>query len=210
MATETNRMTRTAAVQQRNDSSDVNALLARSAEGDTAADTALRAVVDERPGLWDQFGDLTFQAEGAWVHRNAGKSSVVQDAIWRKVKAMRAELRGATSTPLERLLIDRIIICWLQMAHADALYGQNLGQLTIRQAEHQQRRVDSAHRRYLGAIKALAQVRRLLVPTLIQVNVAEQQIVAGQIGGPSPNALAAGTAEPSDDARCNEVGPVER
>ena len=38
-------------------------------------------------------------------------------------------------------------------------------------------RRDRGHRRYLSAIKALAQVRLLLLPT-VQVNMAENQVVA--------------------------------
>ena len=43
--------------------------------------------------------------------------------------------------------------------------------------EHLEERRDRAHRRYLSAIKALVQVRRLLVP-MVQVKMAEQQVVA--------------------------------
>jgi hypothetical protein len=45
--------------------------------------------------------------------------------------------------------------------------------------EHLEERRDRAHRRFLSAIKALAQVRRLLVP-MVQMNVAENQVVANQ------------------------------
>ena len=45
--------------------------------------------------------------------------------------------------------------------------------------EHYQKRQDRAHRRFLSSVKALAQVRRLLGPS-VQVNIAEQQVnVAG-------------------------------
>jgi hypothetical protein len=43
-------------------------------------------------------------------------------------------------------------------------------------SEYHQRRQDRAQRRYLEAIRTLAQVRRLLAPT-VQLNIAEQQIV---------------------------------
>jgi hypothetical protein len=40
---------------------------------------------------------------------------------------------------------------------------------------HDQKRIDIAHRRYLSAIKAFAQVRHLKLPAA-QVNIGEKQI----------------------------------
>ena len=75
----------------------------------------------------------------------------------------------------ERLLVDRVVACWLQVHYADAVYAQGMKDLTFNQGDYYQRRQDRAHRRYLSAIRSLAQVRRLLSPS-IQVNIAEQQI----------------------------------
>jgi hypothetical protein len=47
--------------------------------------------------------------------------------------------------------------------------------LTIRQAEFQQRRIDAAHRRFLSAVAALARVRKLALPSL-QVNIGTNQV----------------------------------
>jgi hypothetical protein len=45
---------------------------------------------------------------------------------------------------------------------------------------------DRAHRRYLQAVKALAQVRKLLGASVTQVNIAENQVnVAGRLRAPS-------------------------
>ena len=63
------------------------------------------------------------------------------------------------------------------LAHADTLYATNVNKAGQRAIEHLEERSDRAHRRYLSAIKALAQVRRLLVP-MVQVKVAERQVVA--------------------------------
>jgi hypothetical protein len=43
--------------------------------------------------------------------------------------------------------------------------------VTLQQGEYFQRRQDRAHRRYLSAIRSLAAVRRLQVPTAVQVNI---------------------------------------
>jgi hypothetical protein len=63
---------------------------------------------------------------------------------------------------------------------AEGTYHQALEQAISEAAErmHQQR-IERAQRRYLAAIKTLAQVRRMDLPTL-QVNIGEKQVnVAG-------------------------------
>ena len=76
--------------------------------------------------------------------------------------------------------MGRIVACWLQVAYADHLaagFEQEGGRIV--QGEYWQRMQDRAHRRYLAAIRSLAQVRRLLTPAM-QVNIAEQQVnIAG-------------------------------
>jgi hypothetical protein len=66
-------------------------------------------------------------------------------------------------------------VCWLQVQYADTLVAQSQGKISLKQGDYQQRRQDRAARRYLAAIKALAQVRRLLGP-VVQVNIAERQV----------------------------------
>jgi hypothetical protein len=52
---------------------------------------------------------------------------------------------------------------------AEALYTQNMQALSLWQAEYYEQRLSKAQARYLAAIRTLAQVRRLGVPT-VQVN----------------------------------------
>lgn len=48
------------------------------------------------------------------------------------------------------------------------------------QAELHQRKIDAAHRRFLSAVRTLAQIRKLALPNL-QVNIGQNQVnVAGQ------------------------------
>ncbi len=138
-------------------------------------DSAVRALFHTDPGLWREIGDLAAQAEKALVKVMAGENLVVQESLGRAMESMRSELAGPNPTPLERLLVDRVVACWLQVHYADAIYAQGMKDLTLNQGDYYQRRQDRAHRRYLSAIRSLAQVRRLLSPS-IQVNIAEQQI----------------------------------
>src|SRR5205823_2992827 len=125
-------------------------------------------------------GDMAGFARDAWTDLTAGENQVVNEALRRKVEQLRQELLGDSPTPLEKLLVERVTVCWLQVYYLDAIYArqtkQNGGMSWVADLGHQ-RRQDRAHRRYLTSLRTLAQVKRLLVPS-IQVNIAEQQIVS--------------------------------
>ena len=150
-------------------------LLKRANEGEGPALVELRELCEGHPELWAGIGNLAAQAQASLIQAIAGKNEVVAEAISRRAAELRRELAGAEPTPLERLLVSRIAACWLQLHYAEMRYTQNLGKLTMEQGEYHQRTIDRAQKRYLTAIKALAQVRRLLTPT-VQVNIADQQV----------------------------------
>jgi hypothetical protein len=113
----------------------------------------------------------------AVIQQAAGKNLMVQESLARKCKALTQELAGPTPSPLERLLVERIVLCWLHLHCAETTYVM-LKELSIRQAEFHQARISKAQARYLAAIRTLAQVRRLGVPA-VQVNIGQQQVIAG-------------------------------
>jgi len=153
-----------------------NVLLKRANEGEGAALVELRELCEGHPELWAGLGNLAEHAQAALIGAIAGPNEVIAEAVGRKAAALRWELAGPDAPPVVRLLVARIVACWLQLHYAEARYAQGLGQLTMTQGEYHQRTIERAQRRYLAAIKALAQVRRLLVPS-VQVNIAE---VGGQ------------------------------
>jgi hypothetical protein len=70
---------------------------------------------------------------------------------------MRAELGEAAASPLEKLLVRRLVLCWLVAHHAEldraALLQRNASEVARAAVE---KRVDRAHHRLLSASKALA------------------------------------------------------
>ncbi len=54
-------------------------------------------------------------------------------------------------------------------------YAQGQDEMSIKQGDFRQRRIDATNRRFLAAVKALALVRKLAVPVL-QVNLAQKQV----------------------------------
>lgn len=148
----------------------------RAQNGDATALPALRALFDAEPDAVEVV-DMARQVELSLIKAAAGPQNLlIREALPRKLAAMRAELGGQGPTPLERLLVERVVLCWLQLHYFEAAYTQNMGSLTLAQGHYHQRRIDRAHRRYLSAIKALATVRRLLRPVVAQINIADRQV----------------------------------
>lgn len=116
--------------------------------------------------------------EGVLVKRISG-DPMNAACIEAHAASMRLELAGPSPSPLEHLLVERIVVSWLlanQLDLADACAGGR----SLAVAEYDAKRADRAHRRFLGAVKALAEVRRLAAPTL-QVNIAERQFNVGAV-----------------------------
>jgi hypothetical protein len=158
------------------------ALLERSGRGDLKARDEQEAIFVARPEIRRavaEAGDLAQRAEERWMKVLAGDDVVEKELYRIKIEALRNELAGPNPSPLERLLVDRIIVCWIQVHHADLIAAQNAASGNLRWGTYVQRRQDRAQRRYLSAMKALANVRRLLVPS-VQVNIAEQQVNVAQ------------------------------
>jgi hypothetical protein len=134
------------------------------------------------PALVDGLGgDLAREAERSFIRAIAGDNLMSKEAVTRKLDLLRTELAGANPTPVERLLVERVVACWLQVQDADIRYARAKN-LPMEWGDHYQRRMDRAHQRYVSALKALASVRRLAVPVL-QVNIARKQV---NVADPTP------------------------
>lgn len=152
-------------------------MLDRAQRGDETALPAVREWL-KNPAFLDACGDLARHAEDTLVRKYAGTDLAVREGLFRKLASLRAELEGPSPSPLERLLAQRIVACWLHL-HLLELTCASRDGMGMELANHYQRCIDRAHKRYLAAIKTLAQVRKLAVPVL-QVNIARKQVnVAG-------------------------------
>jgi len=153
----------------------------RADRGEQSALAVIGQVFDLIPSVWDAYGDLAAAAEDALVELWAPDSALTREGLRRKLTAMRTELAGPGASPLERLLAERAVACWLQSYHADFAYARALKELPPKETEPYQRRQDRAARQYLKALRSLAEVRRLIVP-MLQVNIAKRQVnIAGHV-----------------------------
>ena len=145
-------------------------------QGDQEVLPALRTLLDTQPALWTEVGTLTTEVEQAWLQLLTGDDLVTREVLHRQLEAWKAELAGPQPTPLERLLSERIALCWLQVQQAELWAVRHVTQPDA----WSEQRLDRAQARFLAAVKALAQVRKLLQPrTTVQVNIAQQQVNVG-------------------------------
>ena len=149
----------------------VQQVLRRAMQGDQSVLPELGKVLDAHPSIWQRVGDLAAHAQEAWVDLAAGKDLLLKQALERKAAGMRGELTGPDAPPLEKLLADRVVTCWLQLNYADAMYAQAKGTTLLQDAACQKRQ-NAAQTRHVQAVKALAQLRKLLRPAVSPVDLA--------------------------------------
>jgi hypothetical protein len=144
-------------------------IVSRAECGDATVLPVLRELLDHRNDLWREVGDLAVQAQRSLIRVASGHNLMLAESLERKATALRRELARPDASPLEGLLADRVVACWMQTAYWDAMQTRefdNAGRDAIRR--HQ----DSAHRRFETATKNLATVRKLLAPVHSPVEVA--------------------------------------
>jgi hypothetical protein len=140
-------------------------LLRQAQRGDRTVLPQLRQTLDAEPAIWRRVGDLAAHARAAWLDLLAGPDLGLRACAERQLDELQAELAGPDPSPLEKLLVQRVTACWLQVQHADAVYAQTLkadGRASV--LREILRRQESAQRRHLAAVKQLALIRKLLRP----------------------------------------------
>jgi hypothetical protein len=163
---------------------EIRAVVARAKQGDTAVLPRLRELLDGHPILWQRYGDLAAQAERLWVALAAGPDQYLRECLLRQAEAKRQELAGADAGPLERLLVERVVITWLQLYYFDAITAQAAAKdEPPKLALYRGKRQAQAQRAYLSALAALTTLRRLLPRHLPPSSPAPAPGDAGDRGG---------------------------
>ncbi|MCH7686755.1 MAG: hypothetical protein IH899_08755, partial [Planctomycetes bacterium] len=142
-------------------------LVDKANEGDDEALTQMRKVLDGHPMIWEQVGDLAAHARLTLIRMISGSDKLLFESLTRKALEMEAELLGQSPSLMERLAVERVVSCWMQMQHADTksvAAAENLAQ-----ARYWSQRQDQAHRRYTAALKQLTTIRQF-VPSNAQAS----------------------------------------
>src|SRR3954454_3994334 len=130
----------------------VRVTLLKSQGSDPSTLPALCQLLDDHPEVWRAFGDLGRSAEESLLDLVSGKSVLLKESVRRKLAELRQEIGGAEPSPLEKLLVERAALCWLQAHDADA---RAAGAIEANAPPHAQadvrRRQDAAQQRLVAA-----------------------------------------------------------
>ena len=148
-------------------------LIARAKKGDVSALPRLREYLRDNEFLWRTAGDIGLHAQAAWAKLSCGPNLHLQECLVRRANALKDELAGEASSPIEKLLIERVVMGMLQLGHLEAREAQR-GENELRWAEYQRRRQDQAFRQYMTSLNALATLRRLVPQRTVYVPVMQQ------------------------------------
>ena len=138
-------------------------------------DSLEAATEADRFAWWLEQGDLDamMQAYGADIAKKVTDSIISNishdcyrtECLSLKVGRLQSELAGEAPSPIEKLLAERVAVCYLDSYYSDLLAQSNCNMIA---GDFCQRRQDRAHRRYLQAVKALAECRKLEASTIRQ------------------------------------------
>lgn len=134
-------------------------LNARANAGEPGALAELEAFLKDQPEVLAAAGDLARHAEEAWIDLVVGADSFTRVAVASQVERLKAELAGPDPSPLERLLVDHVVVAHLAERQAELSAAQTGG--SVQQAAFRLKKAESAQRRFLLATKSLATLRAL-------------------------------------------------
>jgi|SRR5215212_6094151 len=151
---------------------DLQALADKAEDGDAEARNELRAALREStPEIIARCSNTARVYRGVLAKTASGGDPLVEEAIKERAARMASEVAGENPTPLEALLADRIASLWVLVELQEALnaawyrqseVGNRVSPDYLLKTVKMQ---ESAHRRYLAAIRELARVRKLQANT---------------------------------------------
>lgn len=135
---------------------------------------ALRKALQEEPGTWRAAGDMLDHAQDQIIQSMASGLVVIEESTRRGTEELQNDLSEPTDGPLEKLLIQEVILCWLHHSHTVHRMQRITmqGSHSLSEGNYWEKRVAASQRRYIRAMKSLARVRKLNVS--VQINVAQQ------------------------------------
>jgi hypothetical protein len=117
-------------------------------------------MLERKPDQWRSHGDLTAEAldrafRGFWLGYYT-KASVRKGA-----EVLRREMGCDEASSAERILIEHAVMCHVRLGMIEHLYSRHVsGRMDV--AEHYEKRLTLAQRRFTRAVETLARVRALL------------------------------------------------
>jgi hypothetical protein len=151
----------------------------KAEDGDKEARKELkRKLRESSPAVIARASDVGRKAQHLLIQTAAGGDPLIELALSGRLDMMREEIAGENPTPLEALLTERVVACWMLVTLFDALMAGQLWKETPSEKRVNERALryylhwqELANRRFLASVQTLARVRKLQANTPgIQVN----------------------------------------
>jgi hypothetical protein len=137
---------------------ELKALVERAKHGDPSVLPRIRAILDGHEEAWHHMGMASRYVEALHLDVLAGDDALVRESIRRQADQLRRDLAGPHPAAAESLLVDLVVSNWLQVQCTELAQAGAPGG-SILQARHRSQRAESAQRKFLAAMKALAVLR---------------------------------------------------
>jgi len=141
---------------------EIKAVAARAMSGDAAAVPRLREILAEYPTISQSHGNVAAHAERAWLDLAAGNDLYLRECVVKFAEDLRTRLTRPTASPVERLLVERAVACWLQMHYVAAAEAHAIGAKEgPRLLEYRAKRQARAQRMFQASLSALVTMQKL-------------------------------------------------
>ena len=135
--------------------------LVKQAEiGDTNALAELRALMRADAATWRRFGDLTEHVKQIFLGLMVQDSIVARESLSLELELLTRELHQGNQSPLRKLVIDQILILWLDVHYQQTMAAEPREGKT--DTEFLDRRLAKAQKRYFAALESLGKMDRIL------------------------------------------------
>jgi hypothetical protein len=135
---------------------------------------ALRRFFDGDPELWRPAGSMAKRTLDHLLRTYYQQSAYIQECVGRRVAEMREQFGFAEGSPLEKLLIEQILVCYVNLYVLEINSASKLCEShSTETGLYWDRRLTGAQRRFRRACETLARIRKLSrnAPAL-QLNIA--------------------------------------
>jgi hypothetical protein len=126
--------------------------------------------------LWRAAMGMGALAEHTALNNLVGNRNQGTRQCWElRLQSLRVDLGYESASALERLLIQQVTLCWLNLNLVECRHSNVMHQsITLTLGLYWEKRLTAAQKRFARACESLARVRRLSRRVPVQVNIAAQ------------------------------------
>lgn len=138
-------------------------LVALAENGDRCVLPQIKFFLTEDHHIAEHFAAIARTAAERWLALYAGGNVVIAELVRKKMIAGRAALTGWPPSPLDAVMIEQVVVCWLRSHYAAVIYAQALAaNVSDGIAREIQRQQDAGQHALALSLRQLAELRRLM------------------------------------------------